>query len=78
MRPNLQKLDDILSKLKTGTKEEIISACESLIMEDEFFQWEGTPQIRNVRQANKAYFIDNGGIQLVIDMITTTTEEVGS
>lgn len=75
MRPNLQKLDDILSKLKTGTKEEIISACESLIMEDEFFQWEGTPQIRNVRQANKAYFIDNGGIQLVIDLITTTTED---
>jgi hypothetical protein len=75
MRPNLQKLDDILSKLKTGTKEEIISACESLIMEDEFFQWEGAPNIRNVRQANKAYFMDNGGIQLVIDMINKSTDD---
>jgi len=35
--PNKQKIDQLFANLKTGETEDILSACESFIVEDEFF-----------------------------------------
>jgi len=74
--PNKQKIDQLFANLKTGETEEILSACESFIVEDEFFQWEGTPQIRRKREANKQYFLEKGGIQIMLDLVKTTTDDL--
>jgi len=74
--PNKQKIDQLLTSIKTGETEGTLSACESLIVEDEFFQWEGTPQIRRKRDANKQYFMEKGGIQLMLDIIKHTTDDL--
>jgi len=74
--PNKQKIDQLFANLKTGETEDILSACESFIVEDEFFQWEGTPQIRRKREANKQYFLEKGGIQIMLDLVKTTADDL--
>lgn len=75
-KPNAKKIDQLLSTIKTGDTDDILSACETLIVEDEFFQWEGNPNVRKQREANKAYFLEAGGIKVVIDLILTTAEDL--
>jgi hypothetical protein len=76
VKPNSKKLDQLFQTIKTGETDDILSACETLIVEDEFFQWEGTPQIRKQREANKSYFLENGGIKIIIDLIINTKEDL--
>jgi len=76
VKPNSKKIDQLFQTIKTGETDDILSACETLIVEDEFFQWEGTPQIRKQREANKLYFLEKGGIQIIIDLIVTTKEDL--
>jgi len=38
--PNRQKIDQLLGTIKAGETEGALTACESFIVEDEFFQWE--------------------------------------
>lgn len=75
-KPNTQKIEQIFAAIKSGGTDEILSACEMLIVEDEFFQWEGAPQVRKQREANKLYFLENKGIELVINLINTTKEDL--
>jgi len=75
-KPNKTKIDQVFAAIKSGGTDEILSACETLIVEDEFFQWEGTPQIRKQREANKLYFLENKGIEIMIELINTTQEEL--
>jgi len=76
VKPNSKKIDQLFQTIKTGETDDILSACETLIVEDEFFQWEGTPQIRKQREANKLYFLENGGIKVMIDLIVNTKEDL--
>jgi len=76
VKPNAKKIDQLFSTIKTGGTDEILSACETFIVEDEFFQWEGTPQIRKQREANKLYFLENGGIGIMVDLINKTSEDL--
>jgi len=76
VKPNVQKIEQVFRSIKSGNTDEILNACEILIVEDEFFQWEGTQQTRKQREANKQYFLENGGIKLVLDMINNTTEDL--
>jgi len=76
VKPNIKKIDQLFATIKTGETDDILSACETLIVEDEFFQWEGTPQIRKQREANKQYFREKGGIAIMIDLILNTKEDL--
>jgi len=76
VKPNAKKIDQLFQTIKTGETDDILSACETLIVEDEFFQWEGAPAIRQKREANKHYFLEHGGIQVMIDLILTTKEDL--
>lgn len=76
VKPNAKKIDQLFSAIKTGGTDEILSACETFIVEDEFFQWEGSVAIRKQREANKLYFLENGGIKIMIDLINNTTEDL--
>jgi len=67
----------LLNTIKTATESErILSACESLIVEDELFQWEGNAQIRQKREANKMYFVESHGIHIMMNLIKTTTDDL--
>jgi hypothetical protein len=75
--PNKEKIDQLLNSIKSSTESErILSACESLIVEDELFQWEGNPQTRQKREANKLYFVENQGIQIMMNLIKTSTDDL--
>lgn len=76
VQPNRQKIESLFAAIKTGGTDEILSACETLIVEDEFFQWEGTAQIRKQREANKQYFLEAKGIETMIELINTTQEDL--
>jgi len=76
VQPNKKKIDQLFATIRTGENDDVLSACETFIVEDEFFQWEGTPQIRKQREANKIYFLENGGIKVMLDLITNTTDEL--
>jgi hypothetical protein len=75
-KPNKEKIEQLFTAIKSTETDNILSACESFIVEDEFFQWEGTPTIRKQREANKLYFLENGGIQLMLSLIQTTADEL--
>jgi len=75
-RPNKARIDTLLASCCAGETAGILSACETFITEDEFFQWEGTPQIRRQRDANKQYFLEKGGMQIMLNLIKTTDELV--
>lgn len=75
-RPNAKKIDELFKAIKSGENDDVLSACESFIVEDEFFQWEGTPQIRKQREANKEYFREKGGIQIMLELIKTTSDDL--
>jgi len=75
-RPNAKKIEELFTAIKSEQNDDILSACESFIVEDEFFQWEGTPQIRRQRESNKEYFREKGGIQLMLDLIKTTSDDL--
>jgi len=75
--PNKGKIDQLLNTIKNTTESEgILSACEALIVEDEFFQWEGSVQIRQKREANKMYFVENQGIQVVMNLVKTSADDL--
>jgi len=74
--PNKKKIDQLFQTIKTGENEDILSACETFIIEDEFFQWEGTPAIRKQREANKKYFLEAGGIPTFCELIKSSSEEL--
>jgi len=74
--PNTKKIDELFASINTGETDKILSACEAFIVEDEFFQWEGTAQIRRKRESNKNYFLQKGGIDLMLKLIKTTTDEL--
>lgn len=74
--PNRKKMDEMFANIKSGETEKILTACESFIVEDEFFQWEGTPQIRKKRESNKQYFLQKGGIEAMLDLVKNTQEEL--
>jgi len=74
--PNSKKIDQLLTTIKSEVTDDILAACETLIVEDEFFQWEGTPQIRKQREMNKQYFLEAGGIQAMIGVIVNTKEDL--
>lgn len=75
--PNKEKIDHLLSVIQSATvSETILSACESFIIEDEFFQWEGTPEIRKKREANKAYFLERHGIQTFMNLVKTASDDL--
>lgn len=74
--PNKAKLDQLLSDIQAGETENTLSACESLIVEDEFFQWEGTPPIRRKRESNKQYFLKKGGIEIMLNLINNTADDL--
>lgn len=76
IKPNKQKIEQLFTAIKGEETDGILNACESFIVEDEFFQWEGTPQIRNQRASNKQYFVDNGGIELMLELIKKTTDDL--
>jgi len=69
-------MDEMFANIKSGETEKILTACESFIVEDEFFQWEGTPQIRKKRESNKQYFLQKGGIEAMLDLVKNTQEEL--
>jgi len=75
-RPNAKKIDELFKAIKSGENDDILSACESFIVEDEFFQWEGTPQIRKQREANKEYFREKGGIQIMLELIKNASDDL--
>jgi len=75
-QPNKKKIDQLFETINKGETEHILAACETFIVEDEFFQWEGTPQIRRQREANKRYFMENGGIQILTGLISSTTDDL--
>jgi len=74
--PNKRKIDDLFDSINTGEVDKILSACETFIVEDEFFQWEGTSQIRKKRESNKNYFLHKGGIELMLKLVNTSTDEL--
>jgi len=74
--PNRTKIDDLFASIKSGEVERILSACETFIVEDEFFQWEGSSQIRRKRESNKEYFLHQGGIEVMLNLIKTTKDEL--
>jgi hypothetical protein len=74
--PNKKKIDDLFTAIKSGETDNILSACESFIVEDELFQWEGTTLIRQKRESNKNYFLQKGGIEMMLNLIQTKTEEL--
>jgi len=74
--PNKARIDGLLASCCAGETAGILTACEAFITEDEFFQWEGTPQIRRQRESNKQYFLTKGGIQIMLDLIKNTTDEL--
>jgi len=75
--PNKGKIDQLLNTIKSATESEpILSACESLIVEDELFQWEGNPQIRQKREANKMYFVESQGIQIVMNLVKSSSDDL--
>jgi hypothetical protein len=76
IKANSKKIDQLLQTIQSGVTDDILSACETLIVEDEFFQWEGQPNIRRQRELNKQYFLDKGGIQIMIDLIINTKEDL--
>jgi hypothetical protein len=76
LKPNTKKIDQLLQTIKSEVTDDILSACETLIVEDEFFQWEGQPQTRKLRELNKLYFVEAGGIQAMINLIVTTKEDL--
>jgi hypothetical protein len=76
IKPNAKKIDQLLQTIKSDVTDDILSACETLIVEDEFFQWEGQPQIRKQRELNKQYFLEAGGIKVMIDLIVNTKEDL--
>jgi len=76
LKPNTKKIDQLLQTIKSEVTDDILSACETLIVEDEFFQWEGQPQTRKLRELNKQYFVEAGGIQAMINLIVTTKEDL--
>jgi len=75
-KPNSKKIDQLLQTIQSGVTDDILSACETLIVEDEFFQWEGQPQTRKQRELNKQYFLEKGGIQVIIELIVNTKEDL--
>jgi len=76
-QPNKERLDQLLTVIKSGTdKDALLSACEALIVEDEFFQWEGTAPIRMKREANKHYFREKQGIQTVVNLVKSNEDEL--
>jgi hypothetical protein len=75
-RPNAKKIDELFKAIKSGENDDVLSACESFIVEDEFFQWEGTPQIRKQREANKEYFREKGGIQIMLELIKNAADDL--
>jgi len=76
VKPNSKKIDQLLATIKKGETDDTLSACETMIVEDEFFQWEGNPQIRKQREANKLYFLEQGGIKCIMDLIQNTAEDL--
>jgi len=76
VKPNTKKIDQLLQTIQSGVTDDILSACETLIVEDEFFQWEGQPQTRKQRELNKQYFLEKGGIQVIIELIVNTKEDL--
>jgi len=76
VKPNSKKVDQLLQTIQSGVTDDILSACETLIVEDEFFQWEGQPQTRKQRELNKQYFLEKGGIQVIIELIVNTKEDL--
>jgi len=76
IKPNSKKVDQLLQTIQSGVTDDILSACETLIVEDEFFQWEGQPQTRKQRELNKQYFLEKGGIQVIIELIVNTKEDL--
>jgi len=74
--PNKARIDTLLASCCAGETAGILTACEVFITEDEFFQWEGTPQIRRQRDSNKMYFLEKRGIQVMLDLIKNTTDEL--
>jgi len=74
--PNKSKIDTLLASCSAGETAGILTACEVFITEDEFFQWEGTPQIRRQRESNKQYFLLKGGMQLMLGLIKDTSDEL--
>jgi hypothetical protein len=76
LKANTKKIDQLLQTIKSEVTDDILSACETLIVEDEFFQWEGQPQTRKLREMNKQYFVEAGGIQVMINLIVNTKEDL--
>jgi len=76
LKPNTKKIDQLLQTIKSEVTDDILSACETLIVEDEFFQWEGQPQTRKLRELNKQYFVEAGGIQAMISLIVNAKEDL--
>jgi len=76
VKANSKKIDQLLQTIQSGVTDDVLSACETLIVEDEFFQWEGQPQTRKQRELNKQYFLEKGGIQVMINLIVNTTEDL--
>jgi len=75
--PNKEKIDHLLNTIKNATESDVIlSACETLIVEDELFQWEGNQEIRRKRAANKSYFVERQGIHTVMNLVKTTADEL--
>lgn len=77
VKANTERIDQLLDVIKNSTDtERLLSTCESFIVEDEFFQWEGTPQIRRKREANKSYFIEKKGLEVVMNLVRKSSDEL--
>jgi len=77
VKANKERIDQLLEILKNSSDtERLLSTCESFIVEDEFFQWEGTPQIRRKREANKTYFMEKKGLETVMSLVRKASDEL--